>query len=32
MEGTIRALDYEMRDEIYKRLKEIVVREKINSF
>ena len=25
MEGTIRALDYEMRDEIYKRLKEIVV-------
>ena len=25
MEGTIRALDYEMRDEIYKRLKEIVI-------
>ena len=25
MEGTIRALDYEMREEIYKRLKEIVV-------
>ena len=25
MEGTIRALDYEMRDEIYKRLKEIVL-------
>jgi len=25
MEGTIRALDYEMREEIYKRLEEIVV-------
>lgn len=25
MEGTIRALDYEMREEIYKRLKEIVI-------
>ena len=25
MEGTMRALDYEMRDEIYKRLKEIVI-------
>lgn len=25
MEGTIRALDYEMRDEIYKRLEEIVI-------
>tara|TARA_Y200000002_G_scaffold307129_1_gene263169 strand:- start:377 stop:1666 length:1290 start_codon:yes stop_codon:yes gene_type:complete len=25
MEGTIRALDYEMREDIYKRLKEIVI-------
>lgn len=25
MEGTIRALDYEMRDVIYKRLKEIII-------